>query len=292
MLLPAAPLQAAPAPLKLQLELTSGARPFPDAGQDARCSAPVPSSSGGQVIACSLEQPAAGGKTDFSFDLQVNAPGQMATVRLFRGDAQEGKTLSIALADDALVLTKPVWTPYMLPGDSPRPLPMGALTVGAANQTSRTISGASIRVTFEGESGLVPPQLFTHNVPKGLLDNLPRDLLPLPDELREQISTELQTPLPAGCTAEGFETPGQGLAWGKVLKGGLPNTVECQLGDLAGGATPSFGGIIAAIAPLYNNSAEGTQQPDEGSSVTVELRLEGREQPIATHTLSLLPGGG
>ena len=46
-LLPAAPVQAAAAaPLKLRVELTPGARAFPDASQDARCSTPVPSPSG------------------------------------------------------------------------------------------------------------------------------------------------------------------------------------------------------------------------------------------------------
>jgi len=285
-LLPAAPVQAAPAPLKLQVELTPGARAFPDAAQDARCSAPVPSPTGGQTIACSLEQPAAGGKTDFSFDLQVDSAGQTATVKLFRGDVLEAELPSAIALDQfeaGLSLTDPVWTPYLLPGASPRRLPLGTLTVGAANLGNQTIAGASIRVMFEGESGLVPAQLFTHNVPKGLLDNLPRDLLPLPDALREQIAKELTTALPAGCAVEGFETPGQGLAWGKVLRGGLPSTVVCQLGELAPGATQSFGGIIAAIQPLYY---DGDDKP-EGSSVTVTLELQGAT--IASRTLSLLP---
>jgi RNA polymerase sigma factor (sigma-70 family) len=292
-LLPAAPVQAAPAPLKLQVELTPGARAFPDASQDARCSTPVPSPSGGQVIGCSLDQPAPGGTTDFSFDLQVDSAGQTATVKLFRGDALEAELPSPIALDQfeaGLSLTDPVWTPYVLPGESPRPLPLGALTVGAANLSSRSISGAAIRVTFDGESGLVPPQLFTHNVPKGLLDELPPDMLPLPDALREQIIKELTTPLPAGCTVEGYETPGEGLAWGKILKGGLPDTVVCQLGDMAPQATSSFGGLIAAIQPLYNDSAEGEDQPDEGSSVTVTLELQGHT--IATRTLSLLPSDG
>ena len=289
-LLPAAPVQATPAPLKLQVELTPGARAFPDAAQDARCSAPVPSPGGGQIIACSLEQPAAGGRTDFSFDLQVDSAGQTATVKLFRGDALEAELPSAIALDQfeaGLSLTDPVWTPYLLPGASPRPLPLGALAVGATNLTSRTIPGAAIRITFGGESGLLPPQLFTHNIPKGLLDKLPDDLRDLPDSLREQITKDLTTPLPAGCTVEGFETPGQGLAWGKVLRGGLPSTVVCQLGELAPQATPSFGGIIAAIQPLHNNSAEGANAPDEGSSVTVTLELQGHT--IATRTLSLLP---
>jgi RNA polymerase sigma factor (sigma-70 family) len=287
-LLTAAPVQAAAAaPLKLRVELTPGARAFPDASQDARCSTPVPSPSGGQAIECSLEQPAAGGTTDFSFDLQVDSAGQTATVKLFRGDALEAELPSAIALDQfeaGLSLTDPVWTPYLLPGESPRPLPLGALTVGAANLSSRTIPGATIRVTFGGESGLVPPQLFTHNVPKGLLDELPSDLLPLPDALREQIANELTTPLPAGCTVEGFDPPGQGVAWGKLLRGGLPNTVVCELGELAPQAMPSFGGIIAAVQPFYENEDD----QGEGSSVTVTLELQGHT--IATRTLSLLPG--
>jgi hypothetical protein len=286
--LPAAPVQAAAAaPLRLRVELTPGARAFPDASQDARCATPVPSPSGGQIIDCSLEQPAAGGTTDFSFDLQVDSAGQTATVKLFRGDALEAELPSAIALDQfeaGLSLTDPVWTPYLLPGESPRPLPLGALTVGAANLSSRTIPGATIRVTFGGESGLVPPQLFTHNVPKGLLDELPSDLLPLPDALREQIANELTTPLPAGCTVEGFDPPGQGVAWGKLLRGGLPNTVVCELGELAPQAMPSFGGIIAAVQPFYENEDD----QGEGSSVTVTLELQGHT--IATRTLSLLPG--
>ena len=216
--LPAAPVQAAAAvPLKLQLELTPGARAFPEATQDARRSAPVATAGGGQNIACSLDQPATGGTTDFDFDLQVDSPGQTATVKLFRGDALEAELPSAIALDQfeaGLALSDPVWTPYMLPGESPRRLPLGNLTVGATNLSSRTIPGATIRVTFEGKAGLLPAQLFTHNVPKGLLDNLPRDVLPLPDALRDQITKDLQTALAAidedGDVGEGKRGAGCG----------------------------------------------------------------------------------
>ena len=289
-LLPAAPAQATdpPAPLMLRLELTSGARAFPEAAQDARCGAPVAVPEGGQVIECSLEQPPTGETTDFSFDLQVDAPGQTAMMKLFRGDVLEAELPSaIALEqfEAGLTLSDPLWTPYQLGG---RDLHLGRLTVGAANQGAHPISGATVRVTMAGDAGLLPPQLFADPLPP--MPPGPPGLPPglggiLPPGLLMQLLEDLQTPLPAGCAIEGWTPPGPNPDWDTVLIGGLPTTLVCQLGDMAPGAVQSFADIMTAIQPLYHDADPATVD----STANVTLELEGHT--VASRTLSLLPPG-
>jgi RNA polymerase sigma factor (sigma-70 family) len=89
---PAAPAPAAPELLRLELTLSSGARAFPEAVQDPRCSPPpTPGPGEGQVVTCTLDQPATGTNTTFAFDLQVDGPGQTADMVLFRGDIEEAR---------------------------------------------------------------------------------------------------------------------------------------------------------------------------------------------------------
>jgi large repetitive protein len=83
--------QAAPEALRLELTLTAGARAFPEAPQDPRCSPPTPGLIDGHVISCALDQPATGTNTTFVFDLQVDGPGQTADMVLFRGSTEEAR---------------------------------------------------------------------------------------------------------------------------------------------------------------------------------------------------------
>jgi RNA polymerase sigma factor (sigma-70 family) len=283
-LLPAGPVQTAapPAPLKLRVVLTAGARAFPEAAQDARCGAPVAVPEGGQVIECSLDQPPTGESTEFSFDLQVDSAGQTATVQLYRGDVLEASlpsAISLGQYEAGLSLTDPVWKPYMV---ATQRAPLGQLTVGVANLGAHPVSGVTVRIALTGDAGFVPPQLFTHMIPPGLLDELPAGLLPLAPDLRDQILRDLLVPLPDACKVEGWDPPGQGLAWGRVLRGGLPQAVVCQPGDLAAGASLGAS-LTTAIRPLYSDG----DLLDEDAIATVTLEVQG--STVATSSLSLLP---
>jgi hypothetical protein len=265
--------------------LTAGARAFPEAAQDARCAAPVAIPAGGQTIDCSLDQPPTGESTQFSFDLQVDSPGQTATVQLFRGDALEASlpnAISLGQYEAGLALTGPVWTPYAV---GSLQAPLGQLNAGVANKGPNDVSGVTVRIALTGDTGFVPPQLFTHNVPPGLLDELPPGLLPLPADVRDQILKDLLVPLPAGCKVDGWDPPGQGLAWGRILRGGLPQTVVCQADTLKAGQSlaPS---LSTAVQPLYFDG-DGVI---EDATATVTLEVQGNV--IATRSLSLLPPPG
>jgi RNA polymerase sigma factor (sigma-70 family) len=272
--------QADPAPLRVQVALTPGARAFPDTALDSRCSAPATAPDGTQTIDCSLVQPPTGGTERFSFLLQVDAPEQTAMLRLYRGDALEAElpaAVPLEQYQAGLDLTDPTWSPYTTNG---RPLPAGRIGVGAANAGTRTIPGATVRITLGGDAGFVPPVLFTDLVPSEFLD-----LLALPPALRQRLETEILDPLPAGCAVEGWNppAPAPGVGWGSVLQGGLPTTIVCQVGDLAPGATPSFAGLLVATHPLYHT---GT---GKDGTATVTLELQGTV--VATRTLPLTGGG-
>ena len=195
-ILPAAPAQAA-APLSLRVELTPGARVFPEATVDGRCTP-------GRTITCTLDQPPTGGSTQFDFDLQIDGPGQTASVELFRGDVLEAElpaAIELSQYEAGLDLTDPVWTPVTVNG---QPLPVGMLTVGATNGGTATIEGAAVRLTAAHDAAFLPPALVADVLPEGLLDRLP-----LPPGLRQQLRDKLLDPLPAGCAFEGWTPPRQ-----------------------------------------------------------------------------------
>ena len=264
----------------MQVALTPGARAFPDTALDSRCSAPATAADGAQTIDCSLVQPPTGGTDQFSFLLQVDSPEQTAMLRLYRGDALEAElpaAVPLEQYQAGLDLTDPTWSPYTTSG---RPLPAGRIGVGATNAGTRTIPGATVRITLGGDAGFVPPVLFTDLVPSEFLD-----LLPLPPDLRERLETEVLNPLPAGCAVDGWTAPAPGGGWEKVLQGRLPTTITCEVGDLAPGATPSFAGLLVATQPLYDN---GDSKIGDGTA-TVTLELQGTV--VATRTLPLTGGG-
>jgi RNA polymerase sigma factor (sigma-70 family) len=268
--LPAAPAQAA-APLSLRVELTSGARVFPEATVDGRCTP-------GQTITCTLDQPPTGGSTQFAFDLQIDGPGQTASVKLFRGGVLEAElpaAIELSQFEAGLDLTEPVWTPVTVDG---KPLPVGMLTVGATNGGTATIEGATIRLTAAHDAAFLSPALVADALPEGMLDRLP-----LPPGLRQQLRDKLLNPLPAGCAIEGWTPPPPGTPWDEILRGGLPTTIVCQLGGFGPGAVLSFADIVAVGHPLYG---EGDPDTDD-SPVTVTLELQG--STIATRMVQLTP---
>jgi hypothetical protein len=274
--LPAAPAQAA-APLSLRVELTSGARIFPETIVDGRCTP------GGQTITCTLDQPPTGGSTQFVFDLQIDGPGQTATLKLFRGDALEAElpaAIDLFLYEAGLDLTDPAWTPVVETG---RALSVGQLTVGAANSGTSDPTGATIRVVAGDDTGLIVPELFTNLTVDGLLQRLP-----LTPADRDTLAALLPPALPPGCAVEGWEAPGTGADWKDVLDGGLPSTIVCQIADFGPGAAPTFPGILTLSGPPYGDG-DGEQ---EDGVVTVTLELDGT--PVATRTISVTrpPGPG
>ena len=274
--LPAAPAQAAP--LSLRVELTPGARIFPEATVDGRCTP------GGQAITCALDQPPTGGSTLFDFDLQIDGPGQTAMVRLFRGGALEAElpaAIELSLYEAGLDLTDPVWTPVVETG---RALSVGQLTVGAANTGPAPRPGATIRVAAGDDTGLLVPGLFTNLEVDALLQ-----LLPLTPLDAERLRALLPPALPPGCAVEDWEAPGPGASWSDVFNGGLPTTIVCQVADFGPGAVPTFPGILTLSGPPYGDG-DGEQ---EDGMVTVTLEFDGT--PVATSTISVTrpsgPGG-
>jgi Putative zinc-finger len=289
----AAPADEPPAPLRLELSLTAGAVADPEGTLDSRCAAPVtiPGPVGGQLIGCTLDQPPTGGAHTFTFGLVVNAPGQTATARLFRGDAIEAELPAVTLdrLEDEVALTGATWTPYR--DERGLPLPIGEVGVGASNAGTRTVAGGAIRITFGGSSAAVPPEVFSEELPPGgLLDSPPLGNL-LPPALRDTLLTRVLDALPPGCAVEEWTVPTSPTDWDEVLGGELAETVVCQLGDLAPQASASFPAILAVTQPLYHDP----QSP--GPSVaTIQLEVDGA--PVgAPQTLDLRdpgngPGGG
>ena len=271
-LTPAPVAQAAPAPLKLRVSLTAGARVHPEAALDGRCTP------AGQVIECTLAQPATGTTDTFGFDLQVDAAGQTATIVLFRGDAIEAELpapIPLSPFEHGLALTTPEWSNYSLEGEPP--LALGQLSVGATTTGTTTVSGATIRITASEDAGLVTEAVFTNLPPDGFLELIP-------PQLRGQVLQDVLRPLPAGCAIEGWTAPPRGTPWDEVLRGGLPTTIVCQVPDLVPGAAPAvFGEFVAAGFPIY---ADGDGVVEDGT-LTVTLELQGTT--VATHTLTVLP---
>ena len=259
-----------PAPLKLRISLTAGARVHPEAALDGRCT------SAGQVIECTLTQPATGTDT-FGFDLQVDAAGQTATIVLFRGDAIEAAlpaAIPLSRYEDGLALAAPEWSDYSHLGQA---LALGRLSVGATTTGATTVSGATIRISAGGDAGLLPAAVFSNLVPDGFLELIP-------PELRDQVLKDVLAPLPAGCAVEGWTAPPSGTPWSEVLWGGLPTTIICQVPDLVPGAAPAvIGGFVAAGLPIYG---DGDSVVEDGT-LTVTLELQGTT--VATHTLTVLP---
>jgi RNA polymerase sigma factor (sigma-70 family) len=256
--LPAAPAQAAP--LSLRVQLTSGARIFPEATVDGRCTP------GGQTITCTLDQPPTGESTRFDFDLQIDGPGQTAMVQLFRGEALEAELaepIQLLQFEAGLDLTDPAWTPVVETG---RALSIGQLTVGAANSGTAARTGATIRIVAGDDTGLLVPDLFTNLTADALLQ-----LLPLTPADRDTLASLLPPPLPPGCAVEGWEAPGAGAEWKDVLDGGLPTTIVCQIADFGPGAVPTLPGILTLSGPPYGDG-DGEQ---EDGIVTVTLELSG-----------------
>jgi hypothetical protein len=288
---PVRPTAAAddPAPLRLELSLSAGAKADPQGTLDDRCGPPqpVPGPVGGQLITCTLDQPPTGGTDTFTFALVVDEPDQTAKLRLFRGDAQEAEfpTISLDRLEDDVALTTPAWTPY--PGRGSVQLPLGELSVGATSTGKRPITGAAIRITLAGHAGFVPPELFSDQLPpEGLLDSPPLGNL-LPTELHDVLLDRVLDPLPAGCAVEGWTPPTGETSWSQVLQGGLPDTMVCQAGALTPATPASFPTLLAATNPLYNGPGGTTA----GAHATVQLELSG--VPAGTPaTVDMQPRGG
>jgi hypothetical protein len=151
---PAAPSQEAPAPLRVELTLSSGARAFPEAPQDPRCTPPpTPAPGEGQVVTCTLEQPATGADTTFEFDLQVDGPGQTADMVLFRGDTEEARFVEPLLLETygsglSVVYSAGPWTI-----DGPG---TGTLNVRVAQAAGWDVVGATITIGVTGGAQLDP----------------------------------------------------------------------------------------------------------------------------------------
>ncbi len=154
---PGAPVgstETPPAELRADLVLTPGARPFPGAALAQRCSPPpAPAPGEGPTISCTLEQPPTGGNTTFTFELQVDGPGQTANMVLFRGAGEEARfaaPVDLAAFESGLSVrygTGP-WTP-----DGPG---TGTLVVTVAQSGAWAVSGASIVIDLTGEVRLDP----------------------------------------------------------------------------------------------------------------------------------------
>jgi hypothetical protein len=150
---PTAALQAAPAPLRVDLTLSPGARAFPEAAQDARCAAPVPTADGGQVISCRLDQPATGSTTTFAFDLQVDGPGQTADMVLLRGAVEEARfTAPIDLTQFESGLSVRYGTEPWTVGVRGS----GTLSVSAAQAAAWDVPGAVLSIEVTGGVNLDP----------------------------------------------------------------------------------------------------------------------------------------
>jgi RNA polymerase sigma factor (sigma-70 family) len=268
-----------PAPLRLELTLSPAATADPEAALDSRCGAPtvVPGPLGGQLIACTLEQPPSGGTDSFTFDLVVNEPGQTAMLRLFRGDAVEAElpaALTLDRLEDGLSLTGPTWIPYL--DVRGQPLPIGEMVVGASNAGNREVAGSAIRITLGPHAGFVPPSVFSDLLPPdGLLRSPPLGEL-LPQAQRDTLLERVLDPLPEGCAVEGWSPPGEGSEWPGVLRGGLPETIVCQLGPLGPQASQSLAKLLAVTQPMYTDP-EGTGDP---ATATLQLELDG--VPVGT----------
>ncbi|HET8619588.1 MAG TPA: sigma-70 family RNA polymerase sigma factor [Acidimicrobiales bacterium] len=247
-------------PLSLRVELTPGARLHPEAEADSRCAVD------GQVIVCAFDQPPAGGTVGFALDLQVDGPGETATVMLFRGATLEASVADVLLSS---LLTEPLWEPFLDVGQA---LSIGRLTAGATNAGTLTHAGAAVRMVASDDTGLLVPDLFTATrTVDGLLDQLP-----LSPAEEERLRPLLPPSLPPGCAVEGWTPPDAGATWQDVLAGGLPTTLVCQLGTLGPGAAPSIPGIVTFSGPPYG---DGDGQQEDGF-VTVTLELGGT--PVAT----------
>jgi hypothetical protein len=280
-----------PAPLTLQLSLSPGASADPEGTLDSRCTPPaaLPGPLGGQLITCSLDQPPTGETDTFSFGLVVNQPGQEAMLRLFRGDTVEAELpapLTLDRIEDEVTVSTPTWTPYV--GVRDLTLPAGQVGVGVTNTGPRTATGAAVRLTLVRDAGFVPPTLFSDLLqPGGLLDSSGLGGL-VPPGLRDQLLKRLLEPLPPGCAVEGWTPPAQVGDWLRVLRGGLPTTIVCQLGDIAPGASASIQGLLAVTQPLY---FDGNGRIEDGA-VTAQVELGG----VAVGTPATLdlppPGGG
>jgi RNA polymerase sigma factor (sigma-70 family) len=150
----AAPTQEALAPLRLELTLSSGARAFPDAVQDPRCSPPpTPAPGLGQVVTCTLDQPATGTNTTFAFDLQVDNPGQTADMVLFRGDIEEARFVAPLPLETygsglSVVYGAGPWTI-----DGPG---TGTLAVRVAQAAGWDVVGATVTIEVTGGAQLDP----------------------------------------------------------------------------------------------------------------------------------------
>jgi Putative zinc-finger/Sigma-70, region 4 len=144
----------APAPLRLELTLSSGARAFPDAVQDPRCSPPpTPAPGLGQVVTCTLDQPATGTNTTFAFDLQIDGPGQTADMVLFRGDTEEARLVAPLPLETygsglSVVYGAGPWT-IDGPGN-------GTLSVQVAQAAGWDVAGATLTIEVTGGAQLDP----------------------------------------------------------------------------------------------------------------------------------------
>jgi RNA polymerase sigma factor (sigma-70 family) len=145
--------QAAPEPLRLELTLTAGARAFPEAPQDPRCSPPTPGLIDGQVISCALDQPATGANTTFVFDLQVDGPGQTADMVLFRGASEEARfvaPLPLATYESGLSVRYGA-EPWMIDGPG-----TGTLSVSVAQAAGWDVVDATLTIEVTGGAQLDP----------------------------------------------------------------------------------------------------------------------------------------
>ncbi|HEX5366132.1 MAG TPA: sigma-70 family RNA polymerase sigma factor [Acidimicrobiales bacterium] len=275
---------AAPArgPLRLELTLSAGARPHPEAAMDGRCAPAAPLTGARSLVRCTLDQPPAGGTAAYRFDLQIDDDRQTAEVALYRGEDLESRLAApVALApwEEGLAISEgPTWTPLTTPRAS---LPVGHLATAVA-AGSRPVEDVTVTIDLDTDAAFAPAELFPGAVPPEVIDRLP-----LSPAQRAAIIELRRTSLPPGCSLTGW-TPSTPLAtWLAIVVGRppLPTQVACTL-DLRAAASIRLEGITALVDPLYGDR-DGILE----ATATVHLSLPGRGE-LQARTVRLVPGAG